>query len=410
MYKSPDGVTWTSVYQYHLEKLMVSSLDIYDDGTQLIVYLTYGSLDAVRKYPVYYRRLVIPDDTSDPIWGAEQEAVVADYQGLPVIKRDRNGYVHIAFLKMYEYRGKGVRWYYGNPHIIGTTTPDPGDAPTWTAPLQLDAHPEIEFGSYRTKITLTAFGGTGDIAGVVYGMRDTAGTAKVKGIDIVSFDGSTYTIGTPTEISPIYDVDGYLGTVISTVADDSNYAHLLLEYPRYDLRSFKASSPNTVESWEASVVVDTGKDYASKYAMSIDKIVSPNNLYAFYGEATSNMIYHRPSPVDVISWGSETSVPDDTVEIDHFSSSEERTIDALYLIYTRLVEPYEARFYELPVIVIPVETIVAKEFPMTYLESPVKAKELRSKVSGAVITKVSQDYPLVMLKSGKASELRSKWE
>jgi len=122
------------------------------------------------------------------------------------------------------------------------------------------------------------------------------------------------------------------------------------------------------------------------------------------------MIYHRPSPVDVISWGSETSVPDDTVEIDHFSSSEERTIDALYLIYTRLVEPYEARFYELPVIVVPVETIVAKEFPMTYLESPVKAKELRSKVSGAVIKKVSQDYPLVMLKSGKASELRSKWE
>jgi hypothetical protein len=56
-----------------------------------------------------------------------------------------------------------------------------------------------------------------------------------------------------------------------------------------------------------------------------------------------------------------------------------------------------------------VETIVAKEFPMFYLSKPVKAQELISKVEGATITKIAKDYPEVLLKSGKAKELRSKW-
>jgi hypothetical protein len=56
-----------------------------------------------------------------------------------------------------------------------------------------------------------------------------------------------------------------------------------------------------------------------------------------------------------------------------------------------------------------VEAIVAKNFPMDYLPSPVKAGQLISKVSGATIQMISQDYPLTMIKSGKAEELKSKW-
>jgi len=55
------------------------------------------------------------------------------------------------------------------------------------------------------------------------------------------------------------------------------------------------------------------------------------------------------------------------------------------------------------------ETIVAKNFPMDYLPSPTKATQLTSKVSGATITTVSQDYPLTLLKKDKAQELKSKW-
>jgi hypothetical protein len=56
-----------------------------------------------------------------------------------------------------------------------------------------------------------------------------------------------------------------------------------------------------------------------------------------------------------------------------------------------------------------IETIVAKDFPMDYLPSPVKAMQLISKVSGATIQQVSQDYPLTLIKKDKAAELKSKW-
>jgi hypothetical protein len=46
---------------------------------------------------------------------------------------------------------------------------------------------------------------------------------------------------------------------------------------------------------------------------------------------------------------------------------------------------------------------------MDYLPSPAKAAQLTSKVSGATITTVSQDYPAILIKSGKAQELRSKF-
>jgi hypothetical protein len=55
------------------------------------------------------------------------------------------------------------------------------------------------------------------------------------------------------------------------------------------------------------------------------------------------------------------------------------------------------------------ETITAQNFPMLYLPKPIKAQELISKVEGATITKVANDFPLELLKEGKGKELKSKW-
>lgn len=55
------------------------------------------------------------------------------------------------------------------------------------------------------------------------------------------------------------------------------------------------------------------------------------------------------------------------------------------------------------------ETIIAMEFPMLYRAEPVTFKGLMSRVSGATITRVAQDFPLVVLKAGKAKELKSRW-
>jgi hypothetical protein len=56
-----------------------------------------------------------------------------------------------------------------------------------------------------------------------------------------------------------------------------------------------------------------------------------------------------------------------------------------------------------------IETITAMSFPMLYVEKPVKAEELVSKVEGATISHVSKDFPEALIKSGKAKELRSKF-
>jgi len=56
-----------------------------------------------------------------------------------------------------------------------------------------------------------------------------------------------------------------------------------------------------------------------------------------------------------------------------------------------------------------VETIVDKAFPALYLSKPVKAEELVSKVEGATVTIIAKDFPMELLKAGKAKELRSRW-
>lgn len=61
------------------------------------------------------------------------------------------------------------------------------------------------------------------------------------------------------------------------------------------------------------------------------------------------------------------------------------------------------------VAVVVVETVVAQDFPRLYLEAPVKAQQLTSKVSGAAIIKVAKDFPEVLLKEDRAKELRSKF-
>ncbi|MEM2567317.1 MAG: hypothetical protein QXH20_02455 [Candidatus Bathyarchaeia archaeon] len=55
------------------------------------------------------------------------------------------------------------------------------------------------------------------------------------------------------------------------------------------------------------------------------------------------------------------------------------------------------------------ETVVAMDFPMGFLAEPVVARELRSRVSGASVSHVARDFPEILVKSGKAQELRSKF-
>jgi len=76
-----------------------------------------------------------------------------------------------------------------------------------------------------------------------------------------------------------------------------------------------------------------------------------------------------------------------------------RRIDSLLEDGTRIIA----------VVVIPVEYIIANQFPMIYLIKPETAKELLSKVENVTVKHVAKDFPEYLIKAGKASELRSKW-
>jgi len=57
-----------------------------------------------------------------------------------------------------------------------------------------------------------------------------------------------------------------------------------------------------------------------------------------------------------------------------------------------------------------VETIIAMTYPMLYLPKPVRAKVLKSKIEGATIIITRKDFPLDLIKKGKASMLKSKFQ
>jgi len=55
------------------------------------------------------------------------------------------------------------------------------------------------------------------------------------------------------------------------------------------------------------------------------------------------------------------------------------------------------------------ETIIAKDFPMGYLEKPVKAEQLTSKVEGATVQAYTKNFPRRLVKAGKQKELESEF-
>ncbi|MBA7661886.1 hypothetical protein ES703_69906 [subsurface metagenome] len=59
---------------------------------------------------------------------------------------------------------------------------------------------------------------------------------------------------------------------------------------------------------------------------------------------------------------------------------------------------------------LPTEIFVANDFPRTYLEKPVKAKELANKIEGVTVIHVAKDFPEKLMKKGAAAQLQSYWE
>ena len=359
IWKSPDGVTWSlsnTIMDYTTENRF-PVVTIYDDGTQLIVYLIITVNDPNQYgFNIFYQRLRIPDDQTTPIVGTRQTIFTADNVRAGVIKMDRNGYVHVVFMNGREFREKGVGYWLMEPYIMGTTTPYPTDAPSWCTPQQVASHPDIKYVSWDAIVSFDVFGGTGDIGGVVYATRRSDGTQVLKGRDIVSYNGSSYTLGTDTEITtmPNYSECEYCFEIIQ---DDDLYVHLLYPYnvTNERLRHKKSSAISTVESWDAYTVVDDSDNavFQNALAISIDKSASPNRLYAVYvfSAYQNNYLRWRSSPVDTIDWSDESTVLDDTERLWGVNMSDRDYEQGIYVMYDRWFTTLRGRFHEIPIAV-----------------------------------------------------------
>lgn len=356
LYCSRDGIVWRFISTLSAGNTSyTASLDYYDNGSQMIVYVTYGPNSGYSTGTIYYRRLVIPDTTATPTIGAQQTAVASSNQGVPIIKRDRNGYVHIAYMKRRDKNIKGTVYNYSEPWIVGTTDANPGDVPAGWVIQQIDAHPDVAFSSTGARESLVVFGGAGDIGGVIYAARDAAGVVILRGRDIVSYNGVAYTLGVATTIvASTVTTDTTCSVAFRAVVDTSNYAHFVTERDNVNslVESFKASAASTVESFAASVTVDNSNNVVNfrGLSLSIDRTVTPNILWAFYifDAVQTNMVRFRPSPVDTISWGSERTVEDDTVAgLWMMQPVYQREVKGIQAFYARPAAPRLVRMYEI---------------------------------------------------------------
>jgi hypothetical protein len=329
LYKSSGGSTWSLVSTLSTDTTMSASAHVYDDGTRLIVYVTYsdgGGWSPNR--PVYYRRLVIQDNTSDPTIGAQQDTGKEGVHA--VIAKDRNGYVHIAM------------WGDGNSRntitIFGTTTTNPGDAPSWS-----NTQVAISQGGSNIddSAQIVVFD-SGNLLGIIANTRDPPSNS-IDGIDVVSFSGSTYVMGTDTLIdtgSPSYHP-------FNAVADSSGVVHLAVHNARagsVGLRYFKASASNTVQSWNTVETVDSTAP--ESVAMSIDKTTTPNKLYLFYAKGATSLIYWRSRAVDASTWSAEGNFDDGQgAALDWIQVATAVTDGVIPVMYSKQTSLYTVRFY-----------------------------------------------------------------
>jgi hypothetical protein len=381
---STDGSTWTMPTIVR-SATQGAHFSVWFDGTYLHYAYAYAS-------SIYYRR-GIPNSDGTITWSASEQIVSTTYNkaDFPMVSVDSNGYVWIGYR---DYDGTS---YY--PYVIKSGNNDGtwGTTPSGF-PYQLSTT-----GTVYWKVSVIPLTAGKMLA--VYAYNNA--TVKAK-----RWAGSAW----DTEVATTSAIQ--FGDFHSAVAQGDDVHLVFLKASTYDIiyaRYIYASN-----SFGAETTLVAGATTNSAPVISIDP--STNDLYVFAATKTTGTpsgwtadhIYYIKCTASTGQWSSWTDWKDESTEgltyadvLTCFYRANNSYIGLAYM--TKTTSPYNVKFAFLTVIVAVAETIVAKNFPMDYLPSPTKATQLTSKVSGATITKNTQDYPLTLLKKDKAQELKTKW-
>jgi len=381
---STDGLTWSSPTTVRPCD-SGGKFSVWFDGTY--VHYAYSSEEAGS--PLYYRRGTLSG--SSIIWDDEQVAVPAvtgvKYRN-PAIAIDSNGYPWIGYV----YTSEVINY----PYVTKSSTKDG----SWTTengfPFCLEEW--AVDGCFLVPLT----------EGKMLALYSACGTV----IKARSWNGSSWN-------SAVATTSNVLSNFYESATNVGDDVHLVfLKQSPYDLIHTKYVYSSNSFTSETTIIANTTPETTPV----LSKNPTTNELHCFWATkitgnpsgAIANHIYFQKSTDGGQTWSSFTNWLDETSEVLTSSSfltcfyeAYDNKIGLAYM--TKTASPYNVKFAFLTVIVAVAETIVAKNFPMDYLPSPTKATQLTSKVSGATITKNTQDYPLTLLKKDKAQELKTKW-
>lgn len=344
LYKSATGSSWSSVATLTADLNHYADVFTYEDAgnSQLIAYAVYSYKDPSATENIYYQRMLIADNASDPACNGTTCSTSTKQDtgkngGRATISRDRNGYAHIFQV------GDGNANAGTIVSLFASTTNTPGDTPTWTANTTV-----LNSGNTANDWTtqFVPFSSGSHILGLTY-LGRPGSPQNLMARNVTSFDGSSYTLASAA-VTLNADVGGTAYRPVSTVVDSSGYGHMLIKNGVDDrLDYYKSSNANDFLTW--STVKSLEVTAPTSVAISIDRSRSPNRLYAFYHMGTEAQTYYKYIDVNSATnlWSSANVLVDSLgAHVDFLNVGRELVNGTIPFMYTKQTSTYSVRFVD----------------------------------------------------------------
>lgn len=313
---SSDGTTWSNTPQQlnSSGSLRRGDAKIYDDGSQLVIFVAYRVDIFSGNSDLYYRRGIIGDSDDDITWDSEQTVKATLGNGLGTsdtfcaIARTDNGRLVVAFTEDTHSKCKDYR----QTKLIGSD--GDGASPTWSGETTWDdpsssANNENKSAVYigLESYSSSVLSGNGVlIFGRIPDATSAAPNYKIT-TDEVTWNGTAFGDISQTDIVTNHNNHGKW---MAGLIDESDFGHIIYfdgSNTRFDsVKSGTAGSDN----WGTAATIKSNTIDAC--ALALDTVAASHQLYAFYHDTADSQDFHYKtkdaSDASSGAWDSEQTI------------------------------------------------------------------------------------------------------
>lgn len=234
---------------------------------------------------------------------------------------DRNGYVHYARRVLTSNKGQNFHDIY----IYGTTT-TLVDVPSFVSTLVPDFDPSVSSNNPDSNksdvlVSIRRYASTKD--GVIFAKHGKTGVTSTYSYSSknFTFNGSTYTWDAESVTVSNTTSRNHISGIVDS-ADNRHYFIVDINSTSFDPVSYKATQTGSYSS-SNSILTVSATNIVRGLCVSYDDIATDELYFIFiHGDGTDNSrIKHIFTPVDTISWGSETTLASETNNLFSLSCS-----------------------------------------------------------------------------------------